>query len=413
LRLTLPTALCAFALTASVASSQGSNLNRNAPGAGSPAPELAIAQLLQAPPGSKVDWASLRGKVVVLEFWATWCAPCVAEIPVLNALVAAVDPQKVQFVSISDEDAAVVEAFLKKKATAGWIGVDAAGETFKRYGVEARPTTVIIDAQGRVASTTVSLEYLKTEQLLALAKGEPVTFGGDADPKLQAMFSAAMAKGSADEAGEQGKTDKPLFQISLRASALSAEAEQQKAHVQLGVGRIDITDAPVSTLLQYGAGVAPTRIVTQGDIPKTAYDLRVVAPDADAKMLAQAVELAISSGAGVRIEHRTAVSDAYALTANAEANQRMLASSFPGMAVFHEATGTLQCINASADQLASALEKALGMPVVNETGLTGKLKCNLKLDPKNLNSINETLKGLGFALERAKRPVETVVVSGS
>jgi hypothetical protein len=54
----------------------------------------------------------------------------------------------------------------------------------------------------------------------------------------------------------------------------------------------------------------------------------------------------------------------------------------------------------------------LAMPVINETGITGKVKCELKLEPKNLESINNALRGLGFAIERGNRPVETVIVTG-
>src|SRR5271156_4073363 len=99
---------------AGMALSQAAVANKNLPVVGKAAPELSLTQLMQAPAGASADWAGLRGKVVVLEFWATWCAPCIGEIPVLNALNAAVDPSKVQIVSVDDEDPAVVQAFLKK-----------------------------------------------------------------------------------------------------------------------------------------------------------------------------------------------------------------------------------------------------------------------------------------------------------
>jgi thiol-disulfide isomerase/thioredoxin len=51
------------------------------PQSGTPAPPLQFTQLLQAPEGARADWDALRGKVVVLEFWATWCEVCVAEPP--------------------------------------------------------------------------------------------------------------------------------------------------------------------------------------------------------------------------------------------------------------------------------------------------------------------------------------------
>jgi thiol-disulfide isomerase/thioredoxin len=63
------------------------------PEKGSPAPSLDRLKLLQAPVGARADWASLKGKVVVLEFWATWCSPCVASLPHLNQLVESLDPK--------------------------------------------------------------------------------------------------------------------------------------------------------------------------------------------------------------------------------------------------------------------------------------------------------------------------------
>jgi cytochrome oxidase Cu insertion factor (SCO1/SenC/PrrC family) len=90
----------------------------------------------------------LEGKVVVLEFWATWCAPCIESIPHLNQLVGSLDPVKFQFISIDDEDPKVVKAFLAKKKMAGWIGVDTSSGVFTRYGVKSRPSTIVVDGNG-------------------------------------------------------------------------------------------------------------------------------------------------------------------------------------------------------------------------------------------------------------------------
>src|SRR5579884_1311329 len=68
------------------------------PKAGTPAPPLRLTQLFQAPSNAQADWQALRGKVVILEFWATWCEICVAELPDFNKLVASLDSKKFQFI---------------------------------------------------------------------------------------------------------------------------------------------------------------------------------------------------------------------------------------------------------------------------------------------------------------------------
>src|SRR4051812_29158458 len=57
------------------------------------------------------EWKTLKGKVVVVDFWATWCTPCVAAFPKFNALVDRYAPQKVQFFSITYEPVKAVNAF--------------------------------------------------------------------------------------------------------------------------------------------------------------------------------------------------------------------------------------------------------------------------------------------------------------
>ena len=142
---------------------------------GTPAPSLSSLRLLQAPSGARADRASLRGKVVVLEFWATWCSPCIASLPHLNQLVASLDPTKFQFISVDDEEFKAVEFFLSKKKMSGWVGVDQSGDVFRRYGIQSRPTTVVLDANGKLVAVT-EIESLTAADLRAVAEGKRVAF---------------------------------------------------------------------------------------------------------------------------------------------------------------------------------------------------------------------------------------------
>jgi thiol-disulfide isomerase/thioredoxin len=119
---------------------------------GDPAPALGIEKLLQAPENAVASWEALRGKVVVVEFWATWCVPCIQQIPHMNELVEAFRDQPVQFLSVSDEDEATVSAFLKKRPMKPWIGLDTDQSMLEGYQVFSIPYLVLVDAKGQIAA---------------------------------------------------------------------------------------------------------------------------------------------------------------------------------------------------------------------------------------------------------------------
>src|SRR4051794_18336148 len=89
-----------------------------------PAPPLSVEQLLNAPDGASAEWSRLKGKIVVVEFWATWCAPCIASIPHLNELAERFKDKEVVFISLTDEPRTTVEPFLKRKPIKGWVALD-------------------------------------------------------------------------------------------------------------------------------------------------------------------------------------------------------------------------------------------------------------------------------------------------
>ena len=91
---------------------------------GQPAPEITLESLLQAPGHAKATREALLGKVVVLEFWGTYCAPCIAALAHLNRLVGEFEKEPVQFIAITHENREVVERFLSRREIVGWVGLD-------------------------------------------------------------------------------------------------------------------------------------------------------------------------------------------------------------------------------------------------------------------------------------------------
>jgi thiol-disulfide isomerase/thioredoxin len=99
----------------------------------------------------KFDLASLRGKVVVLNFWFIGCAPCRVEIPGLNQLVSEFKGKDVIFIAFANDSAPELQTFLKEKPFTYRIVADA-GKTADAYDVSAYPTHLIIGKDGQIVA---------------------------------------------------------------------------------------------------------------------------------------------------------------------------------------------------------------------------------------------------------------------
>ncbi|MFC2131546.1 TlpA family protein disulfide reductase [Bacteroidota bacterium] len=114
----------------------------------SPAPDIHIQKFLNYdPPGEDL----FKGKTLILEFWATWCKPCINSIPHINNLVDKFGSDSVLFISISKESPAKVEYLLKKKTLKSYVAIDLNGKTNKNYKIRHIPQAYIIDSYGRIA----------------------------------------------------------------------------------------------------------------------------------------------------------------------------------------------------------------------------------------------------------------------
>ena len=117
---------------------------------GEPAPAVALPSLAAAD-GAQVALADLRGKVVYLDFWASWCGPCRLSFPQLEQLHQELGPRGFEVLAINvDEFEADALQFLEEIPVSYLVVRDAEGTTPAAYGILGMPTAFLLDRQGVV-----------------------------------------------------------------------------------------------------------------------------------------------------------------------------------------------------------------------------------------------------------------------
>ncbi|MEJ2668884.1 MAG: TlpA disulfide reductase family protein [Gammaproteobacteria bacterium] len=113
---------------------------------GSPAPEIQLKSLQD---GSPVSLSSLRGKVVLVDFWASWCVPCRKSLPMFNDLRAKIGPDRFEILAVNlDENVNDAMGFLKQYPVSYPAVWDQNQSMPEQYGVMGMPSSYLVDQNG-------------------------------------------------------------------------------------------------------------------------------------------------------------------------------------------------------------------------------------------------------------------------
>lgn len=137
------------------------------------APDFSLTSL----DGATIRLADLRGKVVILNFWASWCNPCRTEMPAIERAYQQYQSQNITVLAVNatqQDDPTRVRAFVADLKLTFPVLLDERGETMALYQVAALPTTFFIDAQGVIQEVVIGgpmAEALLTSRIEQLLGG--------------------------------------------------------------------------------------------------------------------------------------------------------------------------------------------------------------------------------------------------
>jgi thiol-disulfide isomerase/thioredoxin len=118
--------------------------------------------------GTPVRLSGLKGKVVFLNFWATWCPPCQEEMPSIEALYRRFQGKDLEFLAVDiQEDKDEVAAFMKEYGLSFPAALDSTGRISAEYGIRGIPATFIIDREGGVIAVVVGSRDWNTPETAA------------------------------------------------------------------------------------------------------------------------------------------------------------------------------------------------------------------------------------------------------
>lgn len=365
-----------------------------------------VVQAVKAPPISPtfvmdvghpggLPLPDLTGKVVVLEFWATWCVPCVAAISHLNKIAADFDKKDVVFISVTPEDLETVKRFVVNRPIRGYIAIDPNRAVLDSYRVKSFPHTVVIDRKGQVVCVTDPAE-LSSEMLRDVLAEKDVA----CTPRSRSL------PWSADRPPSGSAAASPIASVQIfphRAGnvSISGTSTSKKAK-----------GWSIQQIVAYAYDWPRSRIRLDHSKSNELYDVEVTTGESCVQGPQSVLRAVLEPVLGVRVSKIPREVDAYELRIRKGGMHRMVRAAVTGEAsgVFDQ-EGHVQGFNLTMPATAMAMERILEIPIIDHTELGGRFDWEVSYDTSDRSTLIERItSALGLELVPAKHTIEFIEI---
>jgi thiol-disulfide isomerase/thioredoxin len=392
------TIILIFFVTIKAFSQESSKLGMNSP-------ELNFENILNFDK-KEAKLSDFKGKVVILDFWATWCAPCIKSFPQLEELQTKFT-NDIQIITITDDPEERIKRFLEKREMNLPIVIDEKRELAKDFPHRAIPHTVVIDKSGIVKAITTSSEIsedfinkvLKNQEVNLKEKKDAINFDPSVPLSGNENFTFQITitpfkdgyPSFANPMGGEG----PYNGRRIIATNLSARSLYEIAY-QFPTGIRTVVEVTDKSKFEWNRQNA------------ICFDLIVPEDLAENRFSIMKQHLDIYFGYASLIEERVRP---VKILKQIEGMKIEIKESQKGIELFASYGGRgLSMKGSPMETIASFLESQLNKPVVNETNLTKLYDLELPWYNENPEQIHEELKKIGLEIIDAERKIEVLVI---
>jgi len=342
--------------------------------------------------------------IIILDFWATWCAPCITSFPKMSALQETFG-KKIKVIAVTDESPERIELFLKNKPQQFTVAIDNDKSINAYFTHSYIPHYVILD-KNKVVKAIVDGDYITKENITKLIAGEQVPFK---EKKENIRF---------DPNKPLGTTDKPI----VYQSTLLPYNSDLQGMSNLGSktsNRLFMLNTTFTSMLQRVYQYSYNR--TKEHLkhpekytfkPENRYSYEMIYPD---YVYEQRLELAkneIKALSGLSATIETQLTDVYVLQKIINTKKIIPISSKkpdPNAFVRYGEGITLQ--GDPMERLRDYYEEVLQLPVVDETGYDKVYDIEVKWFEENQKQGLAELTKYGLELKKAKRPIDFLIIT--